>query len=101
MSGSDSLPKYNRRVGIGYFAGDLRDRVFSSQVKAAEFFSVNPSTIHRYETGALRPPIGYMASLVMLLISRLENAGYAVEEYQQALMREVDTALRDSFAGWE
>ncbi len=87
-----SLPTYEASLFI--FLGDLRSRVFSSQVKAARHFGLAHTTISRYENDILVPPLGYLAGLGQLLAEKIEAAGQPVAEAQEALRQEINKSLR-------
>ncbi len=48
----------------GDFAGDIRLRAFRTQGEVAEYLGLDRSTIGRYESGGITPPIGYLAFLL-------------------------------------
>ncbi|MFQ5612592.1 MAG: hypothetical protein ACE5H9_10720 [Anaerolineae bacterium] len=93
MAKDRSLPKY--MDDLAGFAGILRKRVFSSQGKAADYFHLNRSTVVRYESDKLTPPLGYLACLARLLIERLklEDEG-EITDCQQMLLRQLNKAVR-------
>lgn len=63
------LPTY--KDNLADFLGDLRQAVFSSQVKAARYFGLHSATISRYEQGQILPPVGYAAELMVCALQRL------------------------------
>ncbi|HYO48720.1 MAG TPA: hypothetical protein VEW94_02615 [Chloroflexia bacterium] len=62
------------------FAVKLRMRVFESQREAADALSVQPSTINRYEGEGIKPPPGYLAHLMRLIVEREEERGLSAAE---------------------
>lgn len=94
LAHSQPLPEFNESLAL--FLGDLRAWVFSSQVKAARHFGLTHTTVSRYESGQLRPPLGYVAELARLLAGR-EEAGSGV--MQGALLDEVNRVVRWCYVG--
>ena len=78
---------------LGQFAGDLRSRVFRSFASAGRHFGVSHTTISRYETGITRPPIGYLATLMRLIIDRFARTQIDVEGQREALLAEFNKAV--------
>jgi hypothetical protein len=47
-------------------AAEMRLRVFRTQAETADYFQRTRSTISKYESGWVRPPLGYLAALLLL-----------------------------------
>lgn len=82
---------------LGGFAGDLRSLVFETHQKAATHVNVNRATIARYESGAIRPPKGYLACLARLVAAQQDEN--IVKRYEEALLQEVNQAVRHHYRG--
>lgn len=102
LARSQPLPEFDESLAL--FLGDLRAWVFSSQVKAARHFGLTHTTVSRYESGQLRPPLGYVAELSRLLA---EKEGASGEAARRALLNEVNKVVRQCyvdekpFASWQ
>jgi hypothetical protein len=69
------------------FALKLRRQVFKSQTAAAHYHGVNRSTISKYERfdyehyqHRIVPPVGYLASLMRLIVEQTQKAGASEAE---------------------
>jgi hypothetical protein len=80
MTNKYNLPELSTNDTPTDFAVRLRIRVFESQREAADALSVQPSTINRYEGEGIRPPPGYLAHLMRLIIEREAEKGLSVAE---------------------
>jgi transcriptional regulator with XRE-family HTH domain len=89
------LPRYN--TDLGDFLGDLRAEVFRDKSSAARYFGLSHSTLSRYESGAFRPELGYLAALAQMAVERLEDMQQEVEEYQKQLLHEINSAIRGDY----
>ena len=85
------------------FLASLRMRRFRAQSDAATYFHCHRSTISRYETGDVEPPIGYLAHLLFLVSERHEPT----EPIRETLLKEANRAIRrvyqsePPFRSWE
>jgi transcriptional regulator with XRE-family HTH domain len=90
-----SPPKYDST--LGNFAGDLRSRVFQTLEEAGNHVGLTHSTISRYESGEIKPPLGYLACLARLIVESLRDTE-AIEDYKRILLGEINKAL-EQYAG--
>ena len=66
MNRDESLPQIGKDVSTPAELVSLaREYVFGTQKKAAESLNFDQSTLSRYETGMIKPDIGYIAFLIM------------------------------------
>lgn len=81
--------------GLAIFLGELRDRVFTSQAEAADYFCLNRSRITRYENQAAsdKPKAGYLAELARLVADSVPPPADRAEIRLQ-LLHEINQALR-------
>lgn len=91
MLRTDVLPTYNH--DLAGFAGVLRTAVFSSQGRAAEHFLLNRSTIVRYENEELKPPLGYLACLVRLVVEKRHSP----ETERHKLLMQLNRAIQSQY----
>ncbi|HEX9989951.1 MAG TPA: hypothetical protein VGE45_15935 [Chloroflexia bacterium] len=80
MPNKYDLPELSTNDTPTDFAVRLRMRVFESQREAAEALSVQPSTINRYEREDIKPPPGYLAHLMRLIVAREAEKGLSAAE---------------------
>ncbi len=84
------------------FSSGIRSRVFATQGQAADYFNIARTTISRYESDRLTPPIGYLAELVHLLYDqevtsdKVDDEGAA--EYRKRLVLALNKLLDTSRA---
>jgi len=99
-----SIPRYQ---SLQYFAIELRSKVFASQDQLACQLNFVRTTITKYETGTLRPAIGYLAFLAQAYINRLEKEGEATSDAKEELRKEINAAIAPNyervkkFATWD
>ncbi|HEX9987501.1 MAG TPA: NB-ARC domain-containing protein [Chloroflexia bacterium] len=91
------LPKFERGEDPADCAIKLRLAVFGTQSATAAYYRVNPGSISKYESGAITPPPGYLASLSRLLLSvddqvMLSDAERASQ--QQFLLAQIRELMR-------
>jgi WD40 repeat protein len=82
------LPKFDN--DLADFVGDLRAKIFASKLEAARYFKLARTTVSRYESGQLVPPLGYLAGLAQLHLERL----VVDESYKHTLLQEINKVLR-------
>ncbi|HYP40666.1 MAG TPA: helix-turn-helix transcriptional regulator [Chloroflexia bacterium] len=83
MPNKYDLPELSTNDTPTDFAVRLRMRVFASQREAAEALSVQPSTINRYEGEGIKPPPGYLAHLMRLIVEREAARGLSPAEISE------------------
>lgn len=99
MIESVSLPKFSD--DLSDFVSRMRTRLFATQEKAAYHFGLKShGTISRYESGALRPPLGYVAHLAQLYVDKVVTEGQVAEASQSHFLREVNRAINRCYS-WD
>lgn len=99
MIDSAAFPRF--ADDLGGFVSRLRTRLFTTQEKAAQHFGLKShGTISRYESEILRPPLGYVATLVVLYVARLESEGQPPELCREHFLREVNRLIRQRYS-WD
>ncbi|HEY0068603.1 MAG TPA: XRE family transcriptional regulator [Chloroflexia bacterium] len=97
MSNTLDFPELTREESPADFAIKLRLRVFSSQRAVARRFSLDPSTVNRYERETITPPLGYLASLMRVFLKQEETRGLRdadVARGQQILLSQIKNLLK-------
>lgn len=96
MKEPPQLPIY--QDGLAIFLGELRDRVFTSQADAADYFGLNRSRITRYESHANsdKPQVGYLAELARLVAENFPPPADRAE-VRHKLLHAVNQALRSDY----
>lgn len=94
MADARRLPDLATDDDLPDFACKLRRYVFSSQAKTAEHFTLNHTTIVRYENGTVKPPVGYLAALATLIAGELAARDRPMEDVQTTLLRDINKAVR-------
>lgn len=106
MTERDRLPNFRESDGLSLFVADLRSWAFASQAAAARYFGRNHSTVLRYESGKVKPPLDYLLTLAHLVARRMEQIETDPAEYRNALLYEVNRAVvtaypdADPLASW-
>jgi hypothetical protein len=119
MESQNTWPEFGQRETPQGYAEKLRTRVFDTQAEAARYFGVHRATIGGYEKPEYEggrstiPPLGYLASLVVLLVERNMGKPASAEEMaaaQEFLLRQINKLLgkhsaaykyRTSLKDWE
>jgi hypothetical protein len=119
MESQNTWPEFGQRETPQEYAEKLRTRVFDTQAEAARYFGVHRATIGRYEKTEYEgdrstiPPLGYLASLVVLFVERNVSKAASVEEIadsRQFLLDQMNKLLnkyaasynyRRRFKDWE
>jgi hypothetical protein len=97
MGPTRHLPHFRPSDGIAVFLADLRAWSFPSQVKAARAFGLTHSTISRYESGRLLPPVAYLATLAHLLAGHIRQDPDIPPHAWGSLLTNLNQALRHCY----
>lgn len=93
-----NLPKFTVEHGLSTFLADLRAWSFGSQAKAARVLGLAHTTISRYESGQIVPPIEYLCVLGHLMVGRDWRTPVRLHQ-QSALLDELNHAIMHCYAG--
>ena len=85
------FPKFENYLAP--FVADMRAIIFSSQVKTARYFNLTHTTVSRYESGQLTPPVGYIACLAQLVRDQSALPEHA-DDPERTILDEVNKAIR-------
>lgn len=97
MGPTRHLPRFVPSDGLAVFLADLRAWIFPSQVKAARALGLTHSTISRYESGRLLPPVAYLAGLAHLLAEHLRQVPDIPPHSWSSLLGELNQAVRHCY----
>lgn len=93
---SRSLPPYPD--DLAGFAGILRSYLGLSQRKLAARFPLDHSTIARYESEGINPPLGYLACLVRLVLQKHQDTNKQQPgPGQQFLLQQINKAIAHNY----
>jgi transcriptional regulator with XRE-family HTH domain len=91
---------------LSELAADLRERAGLSQGKIADATYVSRWTVSRYESGAVRPPVGYVAFLAEEVLRQDEVRDDVQPDVAEKLLETLNTAIalyygrRHRLASW-
>jgi len=97
MADLAEFPVFTREESPADLAIKLRRRIFPSQRAAAEYFSLDPATVNRYERELITPPLVYLACLMYLFVQQAETKGLQgmdVTHGQQLLLAQIKNLLK-------
>jgi hypothetical protein len=105
MTDPEYFPEISPTDNLADVVWKLRPLTFSSIIEAARYFCYSHSTIARYETGYIHPPMGYLACLTKRSIEQLQSDDQILDEVQKVLLRRLNTVLmrsdRKPFQDWD
>ena len=92
-----SLPQYPE--DLAGFAGVLRQYLGLSQREVAAIFHLNHSTVARYESEEITPPLGYLASMVRLVLRKYQRTTkhHPIKEAQRFLLQAINQAIEHNY----
>lgn len=98
MDRSPNTPRYERGF-LPSFVSDLRSGIFRYKTEAAEYFNLHHTTVGRYENvdNRVRPPVGYLAALVMLWVEKSVQSADAHDSACEHLLNGVNRAIRSEY----
>jgi len=98
MNQFPNIPKYEPGY-LADFVGDLRAWIFKYKTEAAQHTHIHHTTIGRYEKpdSGIRPPIGYLAYLVVKLVEKRDGEPQLIQITQDGLLQEVNRVIQHEY----